>query len=612
MRQRPSRTGPAGRVTVVEVLENRRLWATTPLRVVTYNINADTDGYTAARPGLATVLQGIGSYAINGTARPIDVLALQETSGNDATVAPIVSALNGTYGAGTYALSPLQLTESRGDPSVGNGPSALVYNTKSVQLLASVGVGSTFGSSSGVYRQVGRYELQAVGSTTPFYLYVDHYKSGTGDANAGYRAHEAAVVRADERSLPADARVVYAGDLNTNADGEGIFTTLMAAGQGQAFDPLDPNGGVGNVADSLLTLTESSDNLRYRDDYQLATSNVLTDAAGLHLVAGSEQAFGNNGSVPAGGAVTSAANTALAGLANRSAVLSALTTASDHLPVVADYTVPLAATVVRLSGTTGGTAGSYNNNGNTVAKATDGNASTYFDSPSTTGTVTVDLGAARTVTQLGYAPRPGYASRMVGGVFQASTSATFATVVTAYTVSAAPAAGTLTRATVSLSAAYRYWRYVGPAGSYGDVAEVELFGPAATQLSGATIGTAGSYHNGGNTAAKATDGNVSSFFDGPTANGNWVGLDLGSAKSVSELRYAPRSGFAGRMVGGRVQVSTTADFSASVTTVFTVTATPPVGSLTDVFLSAPVAARYVRYLSPDGSYGDIAEFQLFG
>ncbi len=37
-----------------------------------------------------------------------------------------------------YAMSPYQATESDDDPTDGNGPSALVYNTKTVQLLASV------------------------------------------------------------------------------------------------------------------------------------------------------------------------------------------------------------------------------------------------------------------------------------------------------------------------------------------------------------------------------------------------------------------------------------------------------------------------------------------
>src|SRR5439155_3297718 len=41
-----------------------------------------------------------------------------------------------------------------------------------------------------------------------------------------------------------------------------------------------------------------------------------------------------------GQAATSSFNTALTGVANRSTILSALTTASDHYPVIADYRLP--------------------------------------------------------------------------------------------------------------------------------------------------------------------------------------------------------------------------------------------------------------------------------
>jgi hypothetical protein len=135
---------------------------------------------------------------------------------------------------------------------------------------------------------------------------------------------------------------------------------------------------------------------------------------------------------------------------------------------------------------------------------------------------------------------------------------------------------------------------------------------AVTKLTGTTIGTAGSYQNDGNTIAKATDGNLSSFFDGATANGNWVGLNLGSAKSVSQISFAPRAGFASRMVGGYFQVSTSANFTTGVTTVYTITTAPVTGSLTTIKLSSPATGQYVRYVSPAGSYGNVAEIVFYG
>jgi hypothetical protein len=266
-----------------------------------------------------------------------------------------------------------------------------------------------------------------------------------------------------------------------------------------------------------------------------------------------------------------------------------------------------------------GTAGSYANRGNTVAKAFDGNLNTFYDAAHATGDwAGLDLGAAaKPVVQIQFAPRAGWAARMVGGVFQASSTADFSSgVVNVYTVTATPTVGVLTTVTPSTTAAYRYWRYVAPNGSYGDIAEFQLFGPSTGTVlaarTGTTIGTPGSFQGRGNTIANATDGSLTTFFDGPTANGDWVGLDLGSAQSVSTISYAPRAGWESRMLGGIFQASNTADFSSGVVNLYTITTTPPSASLTTVTLATPVTYRYYRYLAPTGSYGDIAEFQLFG
>ena len=273
-------------------------------------------------------------------------------------------------------------------------------------------------------------------------------------------------------------------------------------------------------------------------------------------------------------------------------------------------------TTTQLTGTTYGTAGSYNNDGNTVAKATDGSLATFFNAPSANGAyVAVDLGSAKAVSQVKYAPRSGFANRMVGGVVQASNSSTFASgVVNVFTITATPTAGQLTTASTNTTTAYRYWRYLSPNGSYGNVAEFQLFGAGSTvaQLTGTPFGTSGSYNNNGNAIAKATDGNLSTYFDGPTANGNVVGLDLGSAKAVAQVKFAPRSGYASRMVGGTVQASNSSTFASGNVTVYTVAAAPTVGALTTASTGTGTAYRYWRYVAPNGSYGNVAEFQLFG
>src|SRR6266496_1087671 len=85
-------------------------------------------------------------------------------------------------------------------------------------------------------------------------------------------------------------------------------------------------------------------------------------------------------------------------------------------------------------------------------------------------------------------------------------------------------------------------------------------------LTGTIIGTSGSFNNAGNTKEKAMDGNTATFFDAPTANNDWVGLDMTGQlpKMVTSVRYFPRASFAGRMLNGIFQGANVADFSVAV------------------------------------------------
>ena len=100
------------------------------------------------------------------------------------------------------------------------------------------------------------------------------------------------------------------------------------------------------------------------------------------------------------------------------------------------------------------------------------------------------------------------------------------------------------------------------------------------------IGTTGSWQNQGSTREKAFDGDLNTYFDANIGTGAWTGLDFGTAKIVTQIKYAPRSAYPSRMVGGVFQASSTADFSSDVYTLYTVSSTPPTGVLTTVKISA--------------------------
>ncbi len=132
-------------------------------------------------------------------------------------------------------------------------------------------------------------------------------------------------------------------------------------------------------------------------------------------------------------------------------------------------------------------------------------------------------------------------------------------------------------------------------------------------LTGTIIGTPGSWNNSGNTIAKVFDGDLSSYFDAPNANGAWAGLDFGAGfiRSITHINYCPRATFESRMTGGVFQGANQADFSDAAT-LHTISAPPASGVFTSVNINNPSGFRYVRYLSPNNGFGNVAELEFQG
>ena len=128
-----------------------------------------------------------------------------------------------------------------------------------------------------------------------------------------------------------------------------------------------------------------------------------------------------------------------------------------------------------------------------------------------------------------------------------------------------------------------------------------------TQLSGSAFGTSPPYA-AGSEYYRATDGNLSTFFDYSQASGGYTGLDLGAgnAQRISAIVYTPRVGFESRMVGGQFLASTD---GTNYTTIYTVPSTP--SPLTTVFVNTYTPYRFIEYAGPTGSYCDIAEMTFY-
>jgi len=138
---------------------------------------------------------------------------------------------------------------------------------------------------------------------------------------------------------------------------------------------------------------------------------------------------------------------------------------------------------------------------------------------------------------------------------------------------------------------------------------------SSAKLTGMVIGSSNALHNAksGHSASKAFDGSISTTFEDKSANNNWIGLDLGKGFKITQIKFAADPANPSFMEGGVFQASNSATFSSGVVNLYTVpnTSTPST-SLTSVNINASTKYRYVRYLAPADSFGDVAEIQFFG
>lgn len=250
-----------------------------------------------------------------------------------------------------------------------------------------------------------------------------------------------------------------------------------------------------------------------------------------------------------------------------------------------------------------------------VEAAFDGDPASAFSAPTADGAyLGLDLGQARQVTAIRYHPDPAHPERMRGGRFQGSNSRD-----SGYTDLASLGTGSAPavrwhRIALDNTRAYRYVRFVGADGSFAGVGELEFWSVADTQrLAGTPFGLGPSWGNNPDTTfATVFDGDTASFYDYYTANGGYAGIDLGPGNlaEVTAVRYFPRSGWEARMLNGRFEASTVLT-DTGYSLLSQVGSIPELGWSTALISGTTGPARYLRYLAPEGGYGNIAEAEFW-
>ncbi|WP_329259197.1 family 20 glycosylhydrolase [Actinoallomurus sp. NBC_01490] len=130
------------------------------------------------------------------------------------------------------------------------------------------------------------------------------------------------------------------------------------------------------------------------------------------------------------------------------------------------------------------------------------------------------------------------------------------------------------------------------------------------KLTGASYGAGPAYGGSDNTYDKVFDGDPNTAYDYEKADGGYAGIDLGAGHTarVAKIRFVPRAGQAGRMVGGRFQGCTDGPDKGCVD-LATVPWTP-MADWTQLTVEDNGRYRWLRYVSPPGGFANIAEAEF--
>ena len=129
-------------------------------------------------------------------------------------------------------------------------------------------------------------------------------------------------------------------------------------------------------------------------------------------------------------------------------------------------------------------------------------------------------------------------------------------------------------------------------------------------LTGTPYGTSPAWGDLPNTYDKVFDGDPSTFFDFAEPSGGYTGIDLGAGRAspVAAIRFVPRNGQVGRMVGGRFEGCT--DGPASGCRMLATVKDEPVLGWNELAVADAGRYRWLRYVGADGSSCDVAEIEF--
>ncbi len=153
--------------------------------------------------------------------------------------------------------------------------------------------------------------------------------------------------------------------------------------------------------------------------------------------------------------------------------------------------------------------------------------------------------------------------------------------------------------------------------AYQDVLNTKPDTTANQQLSGTPIGavsvdyTTSQPSTTANLPAEAFDNDYTTIYAAYDRSTGWVGLDLGQKYIIDRIAYAPRAGWASRMVLGIFEGANEPDFSDAIP-FYMIRTAPEYEQLTSDTVLCSRGFRYVRYIGPNESRCNISELRFYG
>jgi hypothetical protein len=144
------------------------------------------------------------------------------------------------------------------------------------------------------------------------------------------------------------------------------------------------------------------------------------------------------------------------------------------------------------------------------------------------------------VDRVRFLPAPDREQAMVGGKFTGSNVSPFEGYVTFAEIKEKPAKGQWGELKFANTKPYRWVRYEAPAGSHGNIAELEFYA-GDNKIKAGGFGSPGFLRPGIHWKG-AFDGKPETWFNSNNADGQFVGLDLGSLASAWQPDISPNGG----------------------------------------------------------------------